>query len=143
MGKKREVPNTNGASKTKKGNIYVMDFGEYEDGRRIVKLGISSNTSVRASQHKSGGNKYVKGREPKILINCGLSKYSQQRYEDKNREIWDNLPGFERCPRCNDTFFVDTTQVSEVFLVIKNKYTAQLIQCRATKMWLFFCVRAQ
>lgn len=119
---KREVPNTNNAKKTSKGNIYVMDFGWYDDIHKIMKLGQSVHTSVRAGQHKSKGNQFVRGKEPKIIMNCGVSKYSQDRLEDKNRDLWDKTPGFERCPGCRDTFFVDTTVVSEVFLTIRKTY---------------------
>ena len=118
----REVPNTNRA-RNKEGNIYVMDFGFYDETHKIIKLGQSLNTKARASQHKSKGNKYIQGREPQILMNCGVSRYSQDRYEDKNRELWDKTPGFERCPKCKDTFFVDTTVVSEVFLTIRKTYS--------------------
>lgn len=124
---KREVPNTNNARKNHGGNVYAMDFGFYDDFIKIIKVGKSIHTSTRASQHKSGGNKYIKGREPKILMNCGVSVYSQSRYEDKNRDIWDNLPGFTRCPGCKDTFFVDTRIVSEISLTIRKTYTVALV----------------
>ena len=123
---KREVPNTNKARKNHGGNIYAMDFGHYDDDTLIIKLGQSVDTAKRASQHKSKGNKYIVGREPKILMNCGVSVYSQSRYEDKNREIWDNTPGFTRCPGCKDTFFVDTRIVSEISLIIRKTYTVAI-----------------
>lgn len=124
---KREVPNTNNAKKNHGGNIYAMNFGHYDENIIILKLGQSIDTAKRASQHKANGNKYIHGREPEILMNCGVSVYSQNRYEDKNRELWDNTPGFERCPGCKDTFFVDTRIVSEISLTIRKTYTVAIV----------------
>ena len=109
-----------------KSAVYALDFGMYDDVYAIVKLGKSNDVDRRNAEHTKHGNKFIKGKTPTVLLSVPVSKYNAERYEDKNREIWDNLDGFIRAFHCKDTFLVDTRIVSEVSLTIKKTYTAKI-----------------
>lgn len=107
--------------------FYVMDFGRLPHTRkRIIKPGTSNDPKRRLKEHEVRGNKFLKGREGKILVAVPLSKYNALRVEDRTREKWDNTPGFERAPRCLDTFLVDTEVVQEISFTVKKTYSARI-----------------
>lgn len=107
--------------------VYAISFGMYDEFHAIVKLGETGNLEHRNEQHTTRGNAFIKGREPKTLLWCPVSQYNTKRYEDKNRAIWDGLPGFQRAFRCKDTFLVDVREVQEISLTIRKTYTAVLV----------------
>ena len=109
-----------------KSAVYALNFGMYDGVFAIVKLGKSNDVDRRNTEHTKHGNKFIKGKTPTVLLSIPVSKYTAERYEDKNREIWDNLDGFTRAFHCKDTFLVDTRIVSEVSLTIKKTYTANI-----------------
>ena len=104
--------------------VYALDFGMYDEFLRIIKVGKSNDLDRRNGEHTKGGNKFIKGKTPTVLLSVPVSKYNAERYEDKNRDIWDSLEGFTRAFHCKDTFLVDTRIVQEVSLTIKKTYTA-------------------
>lgn len=106
--------------------VYALDFGMYNDVLRIIKVGKSNDLGRRNGEHTKCGNKFIKGKTPTVLLSVPVSKYNAERYEDKNRDIWDNLEGFTRAFHCKDTFLVDTRIVQEVSLTIKKTYTATI-----------------
>lgn len=107
--------------------VYAVSFGMYDEFHAIVKLGETGNLDRRNEQHISKtGNAFTRGREAKTLLWCPVSQYNTKRYEDKNRAIWDNLPGFQRAFHCRDTFLVDVREVQEISLTIRKTYTAVL-----------------
>ena len=106
--------------------VYALGFGMFDEFRMIVKLGETGDLMSRCSQHTQKGNSFVRGRTPTVLLWCPVSKYNTKRYEDKNRELWDSLPGFERAFHCRDTYLVDVREVAEVSLTIRKTYTAKL-----------------
>lgn len=112
--------------KNEKHNVYVLDFGMYDEVFQIVKLGKSNDLDRRNGEHTKNGNKFIKGKTPTVLLAIPVSKYNAERYEDKNRDIWDGLEGFKRAYHCKDTFLVDTRIVTEVSLTIKKTYTASI-----------------
>ena len=106
--------------------VYALDFGMFDEFFRIVKVGKSNNLDRRNDEHVKTGNKFIKGKTPTVLLSVPVSKYNAERYEDKNRDLWDNMEGFTRAFHCKDTFLVDTRIVSEVSLTIKKTYTASI-----------------
>lgn len=106
--------------------VYALDFGMYNDFLRIIKVGKSNDLDRRNGEHVKGGNKFIKGKTPTVLLSVPVSKYNAERYEDKNRDIWDNLEGFTRAYHCKDTFLVDTRIVREVSLTVKKTYTTTI-----------------
>ena len=106
--------------------IYVIDYGMYDDFYRLYKLGETGNLEQRLHQHEEKGNKFIKGKTGNVVLWRPVSQYNTKRYEDKNRAIWDNTPGFERCYRCKDTFLVDTRIVTNIEITIKKTYTVAL-----------------
>ena len=106
--------------------VYALDFGMYDEYFRIVKIGKTKNLDERNKQHTDNGNQFIRGKVPTVLLAVPLSKYNIERYEDKNRDVWDMTDGFFRAYRCKDTYLVDTRIVSEVSITIKKTYTANL-----------------
>lgn len=111
----------------KKGYVYLMSFGRYDRHRVLVKCGQSIRPQARVGQHEKMGNKFLQGREGKILLAVPVSYYNQSRYEDKTRDTLDSMAGVERAFHCKDTFLVDTRIVREVSITIKKTYTAPLV----------------
>lgn len=110
------IPNTNHDHSNKSGNIYAMFFGMWNARWAIVKVGQSVHPAQRAVEHYRGGNRFVQGREPKILMNLTVRKNSQNRLETLNRAKWDRAKGLYRAKGCNDTFFLDTFQETSIHL---------------------------
>ena len=106
--------------------VDALNFGMYDEIFQIVKLGKSNDINRRNGEHTKNGNKFIKGKTPTILLSIPVSKYNAERYEDKNRELWDSMEGFHRAHHCKDTFLVDTRIVSEISLTIKKTYTASI-----------------
>lgn len=106
-----------------KGYVYAMDFGMLDEFHKLLKLGTSLDPEVRCEQHTKNGNKFLRGREGKVLIKVPVSVYNQTRYEDKNRDIFDQTEGMERAHHCRDTYIVDTRIIQEISLTIKKTYT--------------------
>ena len=107
--------------------LYV---GHYIDtkGRYILKIGTTNDLDRRATEHTRN---YKKSREFTMPIDSKfeydwylpLSKYNTLRYEDLNRELWQNM-GIGRFIR-NDRFYC-TTKPEMVTITIRKTYFVML-----------------
>lgn len=107
--------------------LYV---GHYYDiyGNYILKIGTTNDLNRRQTEHNRNYKRspnYTMPKDGKFIYDfyLPLSKYNTLRYEDKNRERWQeqNIGEFVR----NDRFFC-ANKPNSVEIVIKKTYFVQL-----------------
>ena len=115
------------AEKSGKEFLYI---GHYIDtqGRYILKIGTTNRLKGRQTEHTRNYKRAKEYTMPKngsfiydhVML---LSKYNTIRYEDKNRQLWQNM-GFGEFVR-NDRFCCQE-KPAEVKITIKKEYTIKL-----------------
>lgn len=108
-----------------------MYVGHYVDtqGRYILKIGTTNNLQRRAAEHTRN---YRRAKEYTLPINSTfvydwflpLSKYNTLRFEDKNREQWQQM-GIGEFVR-NDRFCCGKRKPKKVKITIRKTYEISL-----------------
>lgn len=109
-----------------------MYVGHYidEQGRYILKIGTTNNLARRAQEHTRNYKKspdFTMPRRGKFIYDwwLKLSKYNTLRYEDKNRQRWQEM-GVGEFIR-NDRFYC-AEKPKEVTVEIRKTYTIALLE---------------
>lgn len=108
--------------------LYVGHYTDV-DGNYILKIGTTNNLERRRKEHtrnyrRSKAYTMPLDNEFEYLWHLQLSKYNTIRFEDKNREVWQNL-GFGEFVR-NDRFNCGTCPPAEVVVKIRKEYIIAL-----------------
>lgn len=108
--------------------LYVGLYTDTE-GKRILKIGTTNDLNRRRYEHNTNYRKAKTHTMPKeesfqYIWTHKLSKYNTLRYEDKNREMWQNMEigKFVR----NDRFVIDESIV-EIEIKIRKSYKIALV----------------
>lgn len=129
MGLKSPVDRGNGRKKVMdKEFLYVGHYTD-TDGNYILKIGTTNNLERRRKEHTRNYRKskaYTMPRENEFeyLWHLPLSKYNTIRFEDKNRQAWQDLELGEFVR--NDRFNCGTCPPSEVVVKIRKEYKIAL-----------------
>ena len=117
----------------KRGNFLEKEYlyvGTYTDtdGNRILKIGTTNDLKRRKTEHNYNYRRAKNHTLPKedsfeYLWTHKLSKYNTLRYEDKNREMWQEM-GIGEFVR-NDRFVI-TEEIAEVEIKIRKTYKVAL-----------------
>ena len=114
-------------------NKEFLYVGTYTDtnGNRILKIGTTNDLKVRRRQH----NDYYRNKTKNHIMSSSssfeyiwthkLSRYNTKRYEDKNRDLWQEM-GIGKFLR-NDRFVV-SEELEEVEITIRKTYKIALVQ---------------
>lgn len=85
---------------TPKEFVYLLQIGEPENGRRLIKIGTTNNITRRMGQLLREYNKPIEI----LWISPPYAHFTTLRVETKTKEFWQGQPGFEHVP--NDRFFI-------------------------------------
>ena len=107
--------------------LYVGFYHDI-DNNKILKIGTTDNLTRRGYEHNTNYRKAKKYTMPKTekfhyIWTLPLSKYNTLRYEDRNREMWQNQ-GIGEFVR-NDRFVI-AEELAEVEIKIKKIYKIAL-----------------
>ena len=107
--------------------LYVGHYTD-TDGNRILKIGTTNDLNRRRYEHNTNYRRAKTHTMPKeesfeYIWTHPLSKYNTLRYEDRNRQAWQEM-GIGEFVR-NDRFVL-AEEVAEVEIKIRKIYTIQL-----------------
>ena len=107
--------------------IYVGTYNDIE-GNRILKIGTTNDLDRRRYEHnhnyrRAKNHTLPKGESFRYIWTHPLSKYNTLRYEDRNREMWQEM-GIGEFVR-NDRFVI-AESVAEVEIKIRKTYKIAL-----------------
>lgn len=109
--------------------LYVGTYTD-TDGNRILKIGTTNDLNRRRYEHNTNYRRAKTHTMPKeesfeYIWTHKLSKYNTLRYEDRNRQAWQEM-GIGEFVR-NDRFVI-TEEIAEVEIKIRKTYKVALIQ---------------
>ena len=109
--------------------LYVGIYTD-TDGNRILKIGTTNDLNRRRYEHNTNYRRAKTHTMPKeesfeYIWTHKLSKYNTLRYEDRNRQAWQEM-GIGEFVR-NDRFVI-TEEVAEVEIKIRKTYKVALNQ---------------
>lgn len=85
----------------KKGEVlYLLQIGEVENGKRLIKIGTSNNIKRRMKEHE----RYYKKDIYVLWFKPLKSKWTTLMKEEENKEIWKTFTRFEY--QRNDRFYI-------------------------------------
>ena len=108
--------------------LYVGHYVD-TDGKYVLKIGTTNDLQRRKTEHTRN---YRRAKKHTLPPNCefvydwhiALSKYNTLRYEDRNRQTWQEM-GIGEFVR-NDRFVV-STELEEVEIKIRKTYKISLV----------------
>ena len=108
--------------------LYVGMYTD-TDGNRILKIGTTNDLNRRRGEHNRNYKRAKIHTMPKedsfeYIWTHKLSKYNTLRYEDRNRQAWQEM-GIGEFVR-NDRFVI-TEEIAEVEIKIRKTYKVTLI----------------
>ena len=100
---------------TPKEFIYLIQVGEVQDGRRLIKIGTTNNIRRRMGQLM----RHYKQNMTIFWISPPYAHFTTLRVEDEMKNIWRAYAGFEHIP--NDRFWIPAN-VQQLTVKVKKEY---------------------